>query len=68
MKFNPCIGKCTDKGSHCEGCNRPHEEIKANNKLIMQLVSFARDRGYENVEEFANSMGHSILYKLQNPS
>jgi uncharacterized protein DUF1289 len=68
MKFSPCIGKCTDEGTHCEGCGRSREEVAETNQLVMQLVSYARDKDYENIEEFANSMGHSILYKLQNPS
>ncbi len=68
MKFSPCIGKCTDQGSHCEGCGRSHEEIKETNQLVFQLVNYARDKNYENIEEFAGSIGHSILYKLQNPS
>ena len=27
MKFSPCNGKCTEDGTHCEGCGRSHEEI-----------------------------------------
>ncbi len=68
MKFSPCTGKCTDKGSHCEGCGRSHEEIKETKKLVEQMVEFATRQGYENVEEFAESMGKSILWKLQNPA
>jgi predicted Fe-S protein YdhL (DUF1289 family) len=68
MKFSPCIGKCTDQGSHCDGCGRSHEDVAETDQLIMQLVNYAREKGIENTEEFANSMGHSILYKLQNPS
>ena len=68
MEFSPCIGKCTDQSTHCEGCGRSHEDVAETNQLIMQLVNYAREKGYENIEEFADSMGHSILYKLQNPS
>jgi hypothetical protein len=68
MIFSPCISKCTDEGTHCEGCGRSHEEVAETNQMVMQLVNYARDKGYENIEEFAHSMGKSILYKLQNPS
>lgn len=27
MKFGPCIGGCTNEGTHCEGCGRSHEEV-----------------------------------------
>ncbi len=68
MKFSPCTGKCTDQGTHCEGCGRTHEEVAETNQLVMQLVNYARDKDFENTEEFAKSMGMSIFYKLQNPS
>lgn len=68
MKFSPCTGRCTDEGTHCEGCGRSHEEIKENRRLVGELVEFARKQGYENHEEFANAMGKSILWKLQNPA
>lgn len=67
MKFNPCTGRCTDEGTHCEGCGRSHEEIKENKVLVTQLVNFARAQGYENSEDFAESMRKNILYQLQNP-
>ncbi len=69
MKFNPCIlGKCTDQGTHCEGCCRSHVEIAETKKQIMSVVSFAQSQGYENHEEFADFIGKSILKKLQNPA
>ena len=69
MKFSPCIaGKCTDQGSHCEGCGRTHEEIAETKKMIKALVTYAQMKGYENHEDFANFIGKSILNKLQNPS
>jgi hypothetical protein len=68
MKFNPCVsGKCTDQGTHCEGCGRSHEEIAETKKLIGNLVSFAQKMGYENQEDFANFVGKNLLKKLQNP-
>ena len=66
MKFNPCVsGQCTTEGTHCEGCGRTHEEIAETKKLIMALVSFAQQKGYENVEDFSNFVGKSVLGKLQ---
>lgn len=67
MKFNPCIpGKCTEEGTHCEGCGRSHEEIAETKKLVMPLVSFAQKLGYENHKDFADFIGKSILKKLEN--
>lgn len=69
MKFNPCIsGKCTDQGTHCEGCGRTHIEIAETKKMISALVSFAQKMEYENHEDFASFIGKSVLKKLQNPS
>ena len=69
MKFSPCVsGKCTYEGSHCEGCGRSHEEIAETKKMIKELVNYAQKMEYENVEDFANFIGKSILNKLQNPS
>ena len=69
MKFNPCIpGKCTEVGTHCEGCGRTHEEIAETKKLVKDLVSFSQKMGYENIEDFSSFIGQSLLKKLQNPS
>jgi len=69
MKFSPCIsGKCTYEGTHCEGCGRTHEEIAETKKMIKELVSYAQRKEYENIEDFANFIGKSVLNKLQNPS
>ena len=68
MKFNPCIpGKCTEEGTHCEGCGRTHEEIAETKKLVKGLVSFSQKMGYENIEDFSIFIGQSLLKKLQNP-
>lgn len=68
MKFSPCIDKCTYEGIHCEGCGRTHEEIAETKKLVMEAVNFAQMQGYENIEEFSNAIGQSILKKLQKAS
>lgn len=69
MKFNPCVpGQCTTEGTHCAGCGRTHEEIAETKKLIMALVSFAQQRGYENVEDFSSFVGKALLSKLQAPT
>ncbi len=69
MKFSPCIsGKCTDHGTHCEGCGRSHEEIAETKRLVGNLVSFAQKMDYDNHEEFANFISKSVLKKLQNPT
>ncbi len=69
MKFNPCVpGQCTEEGSHCEGCGRSHIEIAETKKMVMNLVDFAQNQNYENIEDFSNFIGKSLLKKLQNPS
>ena len=65
MKFSPCTGECTDKGTHCEGCGRTHKEVAETRKLVGAMVKYCQKKGYENIEDFANAMGHSVLYKLQ---
>lgn len=64
MKFNPCTGKCTDEGTTCEGCGRSHEEIAEMKTHVAGLVALATKMGYENVEEYANSVAGSIKYKM----
>jgi len=64
MEFRPCTGKCTDEGTSCEGCGRSHEEIAEMKPLISNLVAFAEKMGYDNVEEYANSVAGSIKYKM----
>jgi hypothetical protein len=64
MKFSPCTGKCTDKGTHCEGCGRSHEEIAEMNTLVGNLITFAEKMNYENVDDFADGVAGSIKYKM----
>lgn len=64
MKFSPCTGKCTSKGTSCEGCGRSHEEIAEMNTHVSNLTTFAEKMGYENVEEFANGVAGTIKYKM----
>ena len=64
MKFSPCIGKCTDEGTHCEGCGRSHEDIAEMNKLVYGLIAFAEEKGYENIDDFAEGVAGTIKYKM----
>ena len=64
MKFNPCTGKCTDQGSHCEGCGRSFDEIAAMAKPVNDLAALATKMKYENFEDFANAVAGSIKYKM----
>ncbi|MGR9072910.1 MAG: DUF1289 domain-containing protein [Gammaproteobacteria bacterium] len=69
MKFNPCVsGKCTYEGTHCEGCGRSHVEIAETKLLINAIVGYAQNKGYENIEDFADFVGKTVLKKLQNPA
>jgi predicted Fe-S protein YdhL (DUF1289 family) len=60
MKFSPCIDKCTQDGSHCEGCGRTHQEIAETKKMVMALVNYAKMKNYENSAEFADAVGKKI--------
>ena len=64
MKFSPCTGKCTEEGSHCEGCGRSHEEIAKMKTLVAALVAFAQKMEYENIDDFADGVAGSIKYKM----
>ena len=64
MRFSPCNGKCTEEGTHCEGCGRSHEEIAGMNKPVEELIAFAEKMGYENLEEFADAVAGSLKYKM----
>lgn len=64
MKFRPCTGKCTEEGTHCEGCDRSHEEIAQMKALVGGLTAFAEEMEYENIEDFANGVAGSIKYKM----
>ena len=64
MKFSPCTGKCTEEGTHCEGCGRSQEEVAAMRKPVEELVELVQEMQYENIEEFANAVAGSIKYKL----
>ncbi len=66
MQFSPCTGKCTEDGSHCLGCGRTHEEVAEYRVMIKQLVNYAQLKGYENIEEYAQSIAKSVSYKLHN--
>jgi len=69
MKFNPCKGSewCDDTGTHCHGCGRSHEEIAETRVLVKALVDFAQKQDYENIEDFADFIGATLLKKLQKP-
>jgi hypothetical protein len=65
MKFSPCVGRCTDEGTHCEGCGRTHEEVAETKKLVMDMVSYAQKMNYENPADFAGFVANNMLFKLQ---
>ena len=64
MIFSPCTGKCTDQGSHCEGCGRSHEDIAEMRRYVGALVAYAQKMKYENIEEYADAVARSIKYKM----
>ncbi|MCK5727774.1 MAG: DUF1289 domain-containing protein [Methylococcales bacterium] len=64
MKFNPCIDQCTHDGTHCQGCGRSHEDIIKTKKMVMALVNFAQEKNYDNIKDFSNAVGATLLKKL----
>lgn len=64
MKFSPCTGKCTDQGTHCEGCGRSHQEISEMSELVYGLIHFAEKMNYENIADFAEGVAGTIKYKM----
>ncbi len=64
MIFSPCTGKCTEEGTHCEGCGRSHEEIAQMRESVDELVGLADRMQYENIEVFAKAVADSIKYKM----
>ena len=66
MKYRPCNGGCTDKGTHCDGCGRTHEEVAELNRMVKELAAYARKMDYDNIDDYANSVAKGIYYKLEN--
>ena len=64
MKYRPCNGGCTKKGTHCDGCGRTHEEVEKLNGMVKELAAYAKEMQYENIEYYANSVATGIYYKL----
>ena len=70
-EFKPCLGKyaCTDEGTHCRACGRPHSEILRTRQLINELADLVQTANYNNVEEFtayvARKVTHKIHYRRQ---
>jgi hypothetical protein len=65
MKFTPCQDQCTYEGTHCEGCNRSHQEIADTKRLVMSIVSFIKTHDYDNSDEFVSAVSKSVLKKVQ---
>lgn len=65
MKYRPCNGGCTKAGTHCDGCGRSLEDVEKLNGMVRELASYALEKDYENVEDFANSVATGIYYKLE---
>lgn len=65
MKYKACNGGCTKTGTHCDGCDRTHEDVSKLNSMIKDLAAYALERQYENLDDFANSVATSIYYKLE---
>ncbi len=62
MQFSPCTRRCTQDGTHCQGCGRTHEEIAATRKMIVALANFANEMEYENVDVFAEFVANGLKF------
>lgn len=64
MIFKPCNGECTEDGTHCKGCGRSQEDVAEMRRLVGALVDYARQKEYENIEDFANGVANGIRYAV----
>ena len=66
--FVPCAGKsaCTEDGSYCRGCGRSHDEIARARDAINVLADLAFQKGYDDVEVFAEYVAARIVKKVEN--
>lgn len=64
MSFVSCNSLCTYDGTHCEGCGRSHEEIKATKQLVQTVVEFVRQHEYDNVDEFTQYLATKVCKKV----
>lgn len=64
MKFSPCVGLCTYDGTHCQGCERSHEELADIRQLTMDFVAVGKKWNYENGDEFVNSIAGTVSSML----
>ena len=64
MKFSPCIGQCSETGSHCRGCGRSHEEIDETGQLVKGLVAHLQKMEYDDSEEFVNFIAQKTLRRF----
>ncbi len=65
MIFNPCTGKCTDEGTHCDGCGRTHEDVAVTRKFVKEIVGYIQHKEYENPQDLLSSMTRGVEYQLQ---
>lgn len=68
MKFTPCLDKCTQDGSHCQGCGRSHQEIAETKQLIKSIIEFIQKYDYENSDEFIAMVSKKVRKKLADAS
>lgn len=64
MIFKPCNGECTEDGTHCKGCGRSQEDVAEMRRLVGALVDYAKQKEYENIEDFANGVANGIRYAM----
>ena len=65
--FRPCAGKnvCSENETHCLACGRTLESIAHTRQLVDQLVTFALQEDYSNIEDFMAYVSKRVGKKIQ---
>lgn len=67
MAFKPCVNRmaCTEDGTHCRGCGRPHEEINQVRKLVNDTHALITRWEYENIDDLFDYLQKKLIKKLK---
>ncbi len=66
MKFVSCTGRnaCTEDGTHCRACGRPHEEVNRLRQLTNDVAAFAVEMDYDNMDDFLTYLSAKVAKKI----
>ena len=65
--FRPCVNRtaCTEDGSHCRSCGRPHEEINRVRQVTGDVAAFLKEMQYDNPDEFMDYLQRKVMKKIK---